>query len=439
MSKKRAVITLCLVSVITALALIFSFISFDVAGKNYRYVGFAQAIYKGIEYDGGVYADYTATRPEDMSDEDFNAKLEDTFKRVESILSTKNINNAFISKTSDGGIRIEAPAKDDTSDVLSTIGAGVLKIRTSSDSTATPIITGENVTAAFATQLQTSSYAYQWGAYIAFDDTAKAVLADKTSNAANSAVTLYMFRGDSESAFFSISISEKIEDGFMFISSSSMSQNYAEELAIQMYCGSTPLTLNTVGNQVNTIGPSMGRSALLLTSIALLALIVAVIIFYVVRYREFGLMLSLSTLLYVGLMLFLLQTITLFEISIAGVAGVLLSFLLFAASNIIPMEKVKEEYAKGKKIPAAVKAGYKKSYGLVVDFTVVAFVTSLLCYFIGTAALKTFAIALLVGCLLSVVVSLVISKSLIDCHVVYNKTNEKRVNLKREEGIDEIG
>lgn len=44
MSKKRAVITLCLVSVITALALIFSFISFDVAGKNYRYVGFAQAI-----------------------------------------------------------------------------------------------------------------------------------------------------------------------------------------------------------------------------------------------------------------------------------------------------------------------------------------------------------------------------------------------------------
>ena len=88
MTKKRAIITMCVISVITALALIFSFISFDVAGKNYRYMGFAQAIYKGLDYDGGVYADYTAVKPEDMSEEDYNSKLNDTFKRIESILET---------------------------------------------------------------------------------------------------------------------------------------------------------------------------------------------------------------------------------------------------------------------------------------------------------------------------------------------------------------
>lgn len=438
MSKKKAILTMCIVSVVTALALIFSFISFDVAGKNYKYMGFAQAIYKGLDYNGGVYADYTAVRPEGMSDEDFNSKLDDTFKRIESILSTKNMNNAFVSKTSDGGIRIEAAAQDDASDVLTTIGAGVLKIRTSSDSTAEVVVSGTNVLAAFATQIQTSS-GYQWGAYVAFDDTATAALKEKTKSAnSSSKVTLYMFRGDSESAFFSISVTEQI-DGFMFISSSAMSQSYAEDLAIQMYCGSTPLTLTTVGNQVNTIGATYGKTALMLTVIALGVLMVAVLVFFAVRYREFGLMLCLSTLLFVGLMLFLLQTISLFEVSLGGVAGVLASVLMFAALNIIPMEKIREEYAKGKKIPASVKSGYKKSYGLMIDISVVGFVTSILCYFIGTGSLKTFSMGLLVGSLLALFVSIIVSKFLIDSYIAFNRTKEKRVNLKREEGIDEIG
>ena len=438
MSKKKAILTMCIVSVVTALALIFSFISFDVAGKNYKYMGFAQAIYKGLDYDGGVYADYTAVRPEGMSDEDYNAKLDDTFKRIESILSTKNMNNAFVSKTSDGGIRVETAAQDDASDILTTIGAGVLKIRTSSSSTAEVVVSGTNVLAAFATQIQTTS-GYQWGAYVAFDETATAALKAKTEKATSSSkVTLYMFRGESESAFFSIQVEEQI-DGFMFISSSAMSQSYAEDLAIQMYCGSTPLTLTTVGNQVNTIGATYGKTALMLTVIALGALLVSMLVFFAVRYREFGLMLCLSTLLFVGLMLFLLQTISLFEVSLGGVAGVLASVLIFAALNIIPMEKIREEYSKGKKIAASVKSGYKKSYGLMIDISVVGFVTSLLCYFIGTGSLKTFSMGLLVGSLLALFVSIIVSKFLIDSYVAFNRTNEKRVNLKREEGIDEIG
>lgn len=438
MTKKRAIITMCVISVITALALIFSFISFDVAGKNYRYMGFAQAIYKGLDYDGGVYADYTAVKPEDMSEEDYNSKLNDTFKRIESILETKGINTAFVTKT-EGGIRIEAPAKDDTSDVLSTIGAGILKIRTSSSSDSEPIITGANVVAAFATQLQTNSNSYQWGAYISFDDEGKAALKDATKNAESSSVTLYMFRGDSEYSFFSISISEKVENGFMFISSSSMSQSYAEELAIQMYCGSTPITLSTVGNQINTISATMGKSSLVLTTIAIAVLMLIILVFFAVRYRLFGVMMCLSTMFFVGIMLFLLQTISIFEISLAGMAGVLTSLLLLTIFHIIEMEKVKAEYALGKKIPASVKSGFKKTNGLVIDISIACIVLSALCYFIGISALKTFAIGLLVGSLMSLFVSLIVTKQLIDSYVVFNRTNEKHVNLRREENINEIG
>ena len=438
MSKKKAVLTLCIISVLVALCLVFSFVSFDVAGKNYKYMGFANAIQQGVEYGGGVYAEYEAVKPEGMSDKDYADKLNETYLRVESVLSTKGMESASVIKTNNR-IRVEAPNRNDATVILTVMGAGVLKIRTSNDATTDPIITGANVIAASATQLQTSQTAYQWGAYIAFDDAGKEALTTATKDAEKNAVTLYMYRGDSETAFFSLKIQNKISDGYMFISESTMSQKSAENYALQLYSGSLPLTIETVGNQVLTVSAGIGETAILGLAIAAGALVLALLIFFIVRYREFGLMITLSMLLFIGLMLFLLQAMPIYEISIAGMAGVLVSLLLFAASHILVFERIKREYASGKKIPAAVKFAFKKSNGLIIDFSALLMIVGVLCYFIGTGAFKTFAIAILVGAALSLLISLLIIKLLANSYVVFNKTNEKRVNLRREEGIDEIG
>ena len=150
-------------------------------------------------------------------------------------------------------------------------------------------------------------------------------------------------------------------------------------------------------------------------------------------------MIMLSTLLFVGLMLFLLQALPIFEISIAGMAGVLVTVLLFAMAHIVIFERIKREYASGKKIPASVKFAFKKSNALIIDISILVMIAGILCYFIGTGALKTFAIAILVGAALSLLISIVVTKLLINSYVTFNRTNEKRVNLKREEGVDEIG
>ena len=438
MSKKGAIISLFVVSVIVALSLIFSFITFDVAEKNYKYMGFANAIQQGVEYGGGVYADYEAIKSEGMTDEDYATKLNDTFERVQSVLSTKGMEGAVALKTQNG-LRVEAPNRNDASGILAALGSGVLKIRTANNVETAPIITGANVVAAFATQLQTSQTAYQWGAYISFDDEGKAALATATDKAESNAVTLYMYRGEDETAFFSLQIQNKVADGFMFISSSSMSQAYAEELALQLYCGSLPLTIETVGDQILTIDATFGNTAILGLSIAALALVVALLVFFIIRYREFGLMITLSLLLFVGLILFLLQTIPVYEISVAGMAGILLAVVLFAASHIIIFERIKREYAMGKKIPAAVKFAFKRSTALIIDISVLLMIVGVLCFFIGTGALKTFAIAILVGSALSLLISVLVTKLLTKSYLAFNKTNEKRVNLKREDGIDEIG
>lgn len=436
MSKKRAIIYICIISLITALALVFSFVSFNIAGKNYKsFVGFANAINPGLDYNGGIYAEYELNKPEDMSETDFETQFNETFERINSVIASTDVLNANIVKTEDGKIRIETANVGDNKNVLKTIGAGELKIRTSSSSTADVILSGKNVTSVFATQAQVN----QWGIYIAFDNEGKIELSNATKNAASSKVTLYMFRGESENAFFQLTISSQVTDGYMFISSSSMSQTYAQNQALELYCGSLPLTPSLVGNDIYAISANLGNGALLGSAIALGALVLASLIFFAVRYRELGLMACVSMLLFVGVGLFLLQSIPVVELSVAAFAGVVLSLGLIIASHIVVFEKIRKEYALGKKIPASIRFGFKKSYITVVDFSVVAFAAGLLSYLIGLAQLKVFAITLVIGSLLSILISLVITKVLIDSYVAFNKTNAKRLNFVREEEIDEIG
>ena len=436
--KSKAIVKIVIISLVALLAIVFSFLSFGVANKNYKFVGFANALNKSLDYNDGVYAEYRVSRPEEMSDEDYNTKLNDTLTRIQSVLSTKGLNTARLTH-SNTTIRIEAPVGSVTSDVLSTIGLGDLKIRTSSDSSKDPIVTSDQITSAFATQIQTSSTAYQWGAYLSFNDDAKAALAEATKSASSSSsVTIYMFRGDSETSFFSLQISEKISQNFMFISSTTMSQSYAEELALQMFSGSLPLTVETIG-EVNTISAGAGASALLGLAIAAGVFALILLVFFAVRYREFGLMIDVSLVLFVGLTLFILQAVPVFELSVAGMAGILLSIILFAAAHIFVFEKIKREYASGKKMMASVKTAFAKSNWIISEIFGAMFVLGLLSFLVGSAGLKAFGISVVICSLLIEIITLVITKMLISSYLVFNSTNNKRVNLVREEDIDEIG
>lgn len=429
--KKKAIIKITIISVVALLAILFSFLSFNVAGKNYEYVGFARALNESLDFNGGYYADYNASGFEDEE------KYNKTIVEIESILSSYNVRDAKVLKSNDGKIRIEAPKSDSIESVLTSIGAGELKIRTSSDASADVVISGSNVVSAYATQYQTSSYEYQWGAFILFDDEGKEALANATNSASSSSsVTLYMFRGDNESSFFQLQISEKVTAGYMFISSSSMTEAYASSLALELHAGSLPLVVNTFG-EVSTFKTQ--NSVMLGVIIASGALLLAVIVLLVVRYRELGLLALVSLVLFAGLSLFLMQAIDYFELSITGLAGLVLSLILFTFAHIYIFENIKKEYAIGRKISTSVKNGFNKSNLLVVDASVIFVVLGLLVFLIGGGALKAFGISLFVCSILSLVISLVITRTLAFSYLAFNKTNNKRLNLTREEGVDEIG
>ncbi len=429
--KKKAIIKISIISVVAFLAILFSFLSFNVAGRNYEFVGFARALNESLDFNGGYYADYNTTGFEDEE------KYDKTVLEIESILNSYNVRDAKVFKSSDGKIRVEAPKSDSIESILTSIGAGELKIRTSSDASSDVIISGRNVKSVYATQYQTSAYDYQWGAYVLFDDEGKNALETATKSATSSnSVTIYFFRGDDDSSFFQLQISENVTAGYMFISSTSMTEAYANSLAIQLRSGSLPLVVNTFG-EVSTFKTQ--NHIMLGAAIASGVLLLALVILLVVRYRELGLLALVSLVMFTGLSLFLMQTIDYFELSIAGLAGLVLSLILFAFAHIYIFENIKKEYAIGRKISTSFKNGFNKSNLVIVDVSVVFAVLGLFTFLIGGGALKAFGMSLFVCSILSLVISLVITRTLAFSYLAFNKSNNKRLNLTREEGVDEIG
>lgn len=426
--KKGAIIKISIISVLTALLLIFSFVSFS------GYTGFYNAMQKGLELDKGIYANYTVERVDGTTDEEFAEDFNKTFLKIKSIIDQKNYQGATLYKGKNGNLRIETPKVSDAQALLSEIGAGELKIRVSNNSSDEAKIAGDDVVFAVAT---TSTTGY-WGTYVQFTEEAANVLSNITESAtSSSSVYLYFYRGNSEEYFFYLPVSSQVTADYLFISSSSgaMTKDDAINLAITISCGSMPAVVKIQG-EVREISGLNG--AFLGLSIALGVTALMTLILFALIYRELGLVVGVSILFYIGGMLFLIQAIPLIIVTSATLGAILAGLILVSGCNFIILEKIKKEYSIGKKLNISVKTGYSKAVNLIVDLCGVLALISLISYFIASGVMKGFMMILLSSSIMACLTSLLLTYILADSYATFNKNDGKRVNFTREDNINEI-
>lgn len=101
--------------------------------------------------------------------------------------------------------------------------------------------------------------------------------------------------------------------------------------------------------------------------------------------------------------------------------------------NVIIYERIKDEYAAGKSILSAVHYGYRKSVSAILDGNITTIIAAVILYICGSGSVQGFSVTLLIGIVLAVFSSLVVTKGLMDCFVTFNHSNEKFYNLKRSE------
>ena len=200
--------------------------------------------------------------------------------------------------------------------------------------------------------------------------------------------------------------------------------------------GTFNVKLSLIENSV--ISATLGRDALLYGIIAGAVALFLIMLIMWWRYGDFGLLADFALVIYVILMLFFLQAIPFVQLTLPGIAGIILSLGMAVDGNVIIFERIKEEYASGKKMHLAVKGGFKKAFWPIFDSNITTIITSIILYILGTAAIKGFAITLLLGILLSMFTTLVVTRFLVKSYLPLNTTKPTKARLYRDKDVVEI-
>ncbi len=430
MSKRRSRIRFTFLGIIAVIGILLTCFSFRIPFTTTTFKGFANAISLGLDIKGGVVAVYEASVEPEYSDE-LSTRVEATITRLEQFLTDKGYTEATVSKQGDNKIRIEVPDIDDPQEVFDIIGEPAsLTIQRDSTLEADKV-TGDDVREAYAYQQKDeTSGEYVWGVIVKFNNAGASKFATLTSEAASDSsdksVDIYI----GGELYSSPTCEESITGGVTFISGTMDSQEDAEEYAMKILSGTFSTKLTVVSNSV--VSATLGKNALFYGLIAGAIGLLFIFVFMIAVYGVMGVLADFALVFYLIIYAFILQAVPLVQLTLPGIAGIILSLGMAVDANVIIFERIKEEYRAGKKIPASINAGFKNALSSILDSNITTIIASVVLYLLGTSTIKGFAITLFFGIVISMFTSLVVTRGLIKSYLPLNSTNPKPYRLRRE-------
>lgn len=176
----------------------------------------------------------------------------------------------------------------------------------------------------------------------------------------------------------------------------------ADSLGVQMQYGALPVPLKLV--DIRTIGATLGQDSVRSSLIAGLVGILAVMIFMIVMYRVPGIIADVALLCYIifNLAIYKFVPVTL---TLAGIAGFILSVGIAVDANILIFERTKEELRSGRSPRLAIEAGFSRAWSAILDSHVTTLISCLVLFTFGNtfgaSIVKGYALTLAIGVALS--------------------------------------
>jgi len=186
----------------------------------------------------------------------------------------------------------------------------------------------------------------------------------------------------------------------------------ARNLVIQLNAGALPLPVTVEEERTvdATLGADSVRKSVVAGEIALLV----VALFMIIYYRMLGVIAVGALIVYTLLLLAIFKLIPV-TLTLAGIAGFILSIGMAVDANVLIFERTKEELRVGKTIGAAIEAGFGRAWTAIRDSNVSALITCVVLFWFGQnfgASIVTgFAATLFIGIILSMFSAVVVSRS----------------------------
>lgn len=204
-------------------------------------------------------------------------------------------------------------------------------------------------------------------------------------------------------------INEAIGGGKAVISGN-FTPEEARELVRNLNFGALPVPITLVSTQ--TIGSSLGDSALRAGVYAGVVGFLILAVFMVLWYRLPGVIAVLALVMYVAIMLALFKLIPV-VLTAAGIAGFILSVGLAVDANVLIAERIKEELRSGKKVDIAITEGFSRAWLAIRDSNIAHIIVGIILFWFGTALIKGFALVFSIGVIVSMFSAITISRTLL--------------------------
>ncbi len=185
--------------------------------------------------------------------------------------------------------------------------------------------------------------------------------------------------------------------------------NEANELVTVLKFGSLPFPIAEVSSE--QISATLGDQFLTQTVLAGLIGIALVMAFMILFYRLPGVVAAFA-LVYYTIVVYAIFRLIPVTLTLAGIAGFVLSVGMAVDANILIFERMKEELRVGKSLPAAVEAGFNRAWNSILDSNVSSLITATILYAFGSSVIRGFALVLIIGVLVSMFSAVVVTRSI---------------------------
>lgn len=223
--------------------------------------------------------------------------------------------------------------------------------------------------------------------------------------AASSDQAIGFYIGNSQ--LLSLGCDSAIDGKSFFISISNSSDNSAaaQEYAVVLDSVINGETLSLVYGsdsdpEVYFSTPNLGSHAAIYLGVILLLIVVAAIVYSVVRYRLLGLVNSIMIVIYSLALLTAIMLIGI-QLTVAGAFAAVLGLALMCVSNFVLFESVRKETQKGKTIYSSVKSGYKNVFTTILDMHAILIVVALMLALICVGEIAKCGFIFFIACIAS--------------------------------------
>jgi preprotein translocase subunit SecD len=184
----------------------------------------------------------------------------------------------------------------------------------------------------------------------------------------------------------------------------------ANNLITVLRYGSLPFPVKELSNE--QISATLGDAFLKQSLVAAAIGIGLVLVFMILHYRLPGVIAG-GALVYYALVVLAIFRLIPVTLTLAGIAGFVLSVGMAVDANILIFERTKEELRVGKSLPLAIEAGFNRAWNSILDSNVSSLITAFILYFFGSSVIRGFALVLIIGVLVSMFTAITVTRSVL--------------------------